>query len=148
MKKLIAIIAIVGLAWAGYNWRNRLDHATPSVSVEAHSADDRTLARAISDHKSNVAVHGYGVVRRLLPDDTSGIRHQRFIIQLDSGPTLLVAHNLDRARRVDALRVGDRIEFKGEYEWNPQGGVVHWTHRDPAGRHRSGWLKCNGSTFQ
>ena len=148
MKKLIPIIAVLGLAWGGYHWRSRIDHAAPGASVEAHSADDRTLASAISSHQSNVAVHGYGVVTRLLPDDTNGIRHQRFIIQLDSGLTLLVAHNINRAHRVDVLKVGDRIEFKGEYEWNPQGGVVHWTHRDPTGRHPPGWLKCNGVTFQ
>jgi len=148
MKKLIPIIAVLGLAWGGYDWRNRIDHAAPSASVGAHSADDRTLASAISTQQGNVAVHGYGVVKKLLPDDTSGIRHQRFIIRLDSAPTLLVAHNISRAGRVDLLRVGDSIEFKGEYEWNPQGGVVHWTHRDPAGRHSPGWLKCNGATFQ
>jgi len=148
MKKLIPIIVVLGLAWGGYNWRNRIDHAAPSASVGAQSADDRTLASAISNRQSDVAVHGYGVVTRLLPDDTNGIRHQRFIIQLDSGLTLLVAHNISRAHRVDVLKVGDRIEFKGEYEWNPQGGVVHWTHRDPAGRHSPGWLKCNGATFQ
>ena len=148
MKKLILIIAVLGLAWVGYNWQNRIDHAAPSASVAIDSTDDRALANAISNQQSNVAVHGHGVVTRLLPDDTNGIRHQRFIIQLDSGQTLLVAHNINVARRVDSLKVDDRVEFQGEYEWNPQGGVVHWTHRDPAGRHPSGWLKCNGTTFQ
>ena len=148
MKRLILILAILGLAYVGYNRHNRIDHAAPNASVAVHSADDRILANAISRRQSNVAVHGQGVVKRLLPDDTSGIRHQRFIIQLDSGLTLLVAYNISIARRVDSLKVGDSIEFKGEYEWNPQGGVVHWTHRDPAGRHSPGWLKYNGITFQ
>jgi len=40
------------------------------------------------------------------------------------------------------------VNFYGEYEWNPKGGVVHWTHRDPTGKHRDGWLKHNGLIFQ
>jgi hypothetical protein len=32
--------------------------------------------------------------------------------------------------------------------WNAQGGMVHWTHHDPEGRHVSGWLKHNWRTYQ
>ena len=35
------------------------------------------------------------------------------------------------ATRIDELVLNDQIEFFGEYEWNDQGGVVHWTHHDP-----------------
>ena len=65
-----------------------------------------------------------------------------------AGQTVLISHNIDRAPRIDSLRVGDRVEFQGEYEWNPQGGVVHWTHHDPAGRHAGGWLKHEGKTYR
>jgi len=44
--------------------------------------------------------------------------------------------------------VGDSVAFKGEYEWNAEGGVIHWTHRDPEGAHVAGWLKHNGQTSQ
>ena len=43
---------------------------------------------------------------------------------------------------------GDTVAFHGVYEWNAQGGVIHWTHHDPVGRHVAGWLKHNGQTYQ
>lgn len=73
-----------------------------------------------------------GFVRRLLSDDNDGSRHQRFVIQLRNGQTLLIAHNIDLAKRVP-LGLGDRIHFRGMYEWNDLGGLVHWTHHDPQG---------------
>ncbi len=72
----------------------------------------------------------------------------RFIIQLATGQTLLIAHNIDLAPRVTPLALGDRIEFNGVYESNSQGGVIHWTHHDPSGRHTAGWIRRNGQTYQ
>ena len=93
-------------------------------------------------------VSGSGTVIRILPDDVSGGRHQRFLLRLHSGATLLVAHNIDIAPRVEPLHEGDIVEYQGEFAWNPKGGVVHWTHHDPAGRHPAGWLRHGGRTFQ
>jgi len=93
-------------------------------------------------------IRGSGSVVRILSDDNAGSRHQRFIIRLASGQTLLVAHNIDLAPRIDGIAVNDRVDFYGEYEWNSQGGVVHWTHHDPAGRHTDGWLRSKGRTYQ
>jgi len=89
-----------------------------------------------------------GTVSRILTDDNEGSRHQRFILRLDSGRTLLVAHNIDLAPRLAALREGDTVSFYGEFESNPQGGVIHWTHNDPQGRHTAGWLEHNGRRYQ
>jgi len=91
---------------------------------------------------------GEGLVERVLADDNDGSRHQRFIIRLASGQTLLIAHNIDIANRIEALRIGDRVQFYGQYESNPQGGVIHWTHHDPDGNHVAGWLKHNGMVYQ
>jgi len=91
---------------------------------------------------------GEGLVERVLADDNDGSRHQRFILRLASGQTLLIAHNIDIANRIEALRIGERVEFYGQYESNPQGGVIHWTHHDPDGNHVAGWLKHNGIVYQ
>ena len=84
----------------------------------------------------------------ILPDDNDGSRHQRFILRLESGQTVLIAHNIDLAPRIDSLSEGNLVEFYGEYEWNSRGGVVHWTHHDPRGSHVDGWLKHDGQTYQ
>ena len=68
------------------------------------------------------------------------------MIRLNSGQTLLVAHNVDIAERVP-VGIGDRVEFRGLYEWNPQGGVVHWTHRDPQGGEEEGFIRFRDRTY-
>ena len=107
-----------------------------------------SLKSAYENHQSNVQVKGSGTVIRILKDDNKGSRHQKFILQLSSGQTILIAHNIDLAPRINSISNGDEIQFYGEYEWNNKGGVVHWTHRDPNGYHVGGWLKHNGSTYQ
>lgn len=81
-----------------------------------------------------------GFVRRLISDDNHGSRHQRFIIELRHGQTLLIAHNIDLARRIP-LGIGDRVRFRGMYEYNDLGGLVHWTHHDPHGVEDGGWIR-------
>ncbi|HEV7374268.1 MAG TPA: DUF3465 domain-containing protein [Pyrinomonadaceae bacterium] len=122
--------------------------ASVPQSTRAFSSSDEALARAFVQRTSNVLVEGQGVVRRVLSDDNDGRRHQRFVVALASGQTLLIAHNIDLAPRVIGLREGDVVSFSGEYEWNAEGGVIHWTHRDPSKRHPVGWIKHNGKVYQ
>ncbi|CAM3960658.1 DUF3465 domain-containing protein [Shewanella aquimarina] len=112
------------------------------------SANDAQLSQAFEQKQSGLQIQGEGKVIRLLGDDTKGSRHQRFIVRLASGQTLLVAHNIDLAPRIADLKVGDRVGFFGEYEWNNRGGVIHWTHKDPNGHHPAGWLSHNGQKYQ
>ncbi|QFU25298.1 DUF3465 domain-containing protein [Shewanella eurypsychrophilus] len=111
-------------------------------------ANDAVIANAFESKHSDVQVNGSGTVIRLLPDDTQGSKHQKFILKLKIKQTILVSHNIDLAPRVQALNVGDIVQFNGEYEWSKKGGVVHWTHKDPQGRHVHGWLKHNGRLYQ
>jgi hypothetical protein len=117
-------------------------------STPTLSGSDEALARAFEQHTSKVQVEGQGVVRRVLSDDNAGSRHQRFVVALSSGQTLLIAHNIDLAPRVVGLREGDIVSVSGEYEWNAEGGVIHWTHRDTSKRHPPGWLRHNGEVYQ
>ena len=147
MKKLLLILA---LALAGYvslqDWIR-----SPAFNEAVTSLDgdtDTVIASAFESQIGDFQVQGQGVVVRVLSDDVDGDRHQRFIIRLGNGQTLLVAHNIDLAPRVSDLGEGSTVEFNGEYEWNPQGGVIHWTHHDPQGIHVDGWLQHNGRTYQ
>ena len=100
-------------------------------SRHGRSAVTQELLEAYENQASDLQVRGSGVVEKILADDTKGTRHQRFILAMESGQTLLVAHNIDLAPRIADLKVGDRVAFFGEYEWNRKGGVIHWTHHDP-----------------
>lgn len=109
---------------------------------------DALLAALFTEGQNNVQVYGTGTVISILADDLNGDRHQRFILELKSGQTLLISHNIDLAPRIDELSLNDQIEFFGEYEWNDKGGVIHWTHHDPDGIHADGWLFHNNAIYQ
>jgi hypothetical protein len=49
---------------------------------------------------------------------------------------------------VARLERGDEVRFRGQYEWNERGGVIHWTHHDPDGRRPGGWLRHDGATYR
>lgn len=118
------------------------------VCITGYCFGEHDISSAYATKTSNVQVMGSGEVVRMLADDNVGSRHQRFIVELTSKQTILISHNIDLAPRIDSLNVGDRVEFYGEYEWNEKGGVVHWTHHDPNGRHVGGWLKHNGKKYE
>lgn len=119
----------------------------PLVRADVASGN-AIIEQAYQQHRSNQQVEGQGTVIKLLADDNRGSRHQRFVIRLPSGQTVLIAHNIDLAAKIENLQLGDLLAFFGEYEWSEKGGTVHWTHRDPARRHADGWLKHNGAIYQ
>jgi hypothetical protein len=127
-------------------WNSYINDATrPSHQT----ADNGGLSfQTVGDYKGKTLIQGKGEVSRILADDREGSKHQRFILRFASGRTLLVAHNIDVGRRINGIKVGDQVEFFGEYASNAEGGVVHWTHRDLKGRHPDGWLRHHGITYQ
>lgn len=142
------LILLVILA-AGYYGLFPDQRGVPDVTSErSTSSVEEKLEDAIRQRASDVQLKAVGHVIRLLPDDRDGSRHQRFIIKTGTGRTILVAHNIDLAPRVNGIAVDDRVEIYGEYEWNDKGGVIHWTHHDPKGRHQDGWIRHKGKLYQ
>ena len=120
----------------------------PAPAPTTERDGNAAITRAFSQHESDVAVRGSGTVSRVLADDNDGSRHQRILVKLPGGQTVLLVHNIDIAPRVSGVRAGDEIQFEGEYVWNERGGLVHWTHHDPAARHKSGSITYAGRTYR
>lgn len=134
-----------------------LAKADSNVSAQTITAtspvgcNNQAIYQAFSAHNDTqkIQVLGCGQVKKVLPDDHDGTRHQKFLLTIDGYPqiTVLVAHNIDLAKRVDNLQPNTPIRFYGEYIYNAKGGVLHWTHKDPAARHQDGWLEYNGQKY-
>lgn len=153
-RKLFRIISFLIALVLGYLGTTYFSKNSPSnqknhAPVEsASSASNSPPPIQTENFTNNSEVQGKGTVVKILTDDNNGSHHQRFIIRLDSGQTVLVAHNIDLAPRIEVLNEDDTVVFKGVYVSNDKGGVIHWTHRDPEGRHEDGWLKRNGMVYQ
>lgn len=152
MDRLLLAVTLAGAVYLGLATALQPNSPSPadtSTAVPQNSQHlDQALENAYRTRARHHQVSGSGTVIKLLADDNAGSRHQRFILRLNSGRTLLVSHNIDLAPRIASLKVGDIVEFNGEYEWNSKGGILHWTHHDPQGRHEAGWLKHHDRVYQ
>lgn len=142
MRKVVTLSLL--LLVVGWSWYS---DSLPGPSGSAAPASHGTIGQE-TDWRSGEQVRLEAQVVRVLRDDNEGSRHQRFIISTDGKRTVLVAHNIDLAPRVPDLRVGDDIRVYGQFENNDRGGVIHWTHHDPAGRHVDGWIEHAGVRYR
>lgn len=144
MKKIIPLFVVLAALILG-----NITQAEPVQKPQLSALNNSdVLDQAFANATSNIQVEGKGTVSKLLKDDLQGRKHQKFLLKLTSGLTVLIAHNIDLSTRIENLNVGDEVAFYGEYEWNNKGGVIHWTHHDPRGQHINGWLKHQGKTYQ
>ncbi len=99
-----------------------------------------TVEEAFEKKLSDVVLEAKGKVVKILEDDTTGHPHQRFIIEVHSGHTILVINNLEHGYRVP-VKLGDIVEAKGNYVWNEHGGLIHETHHHQEGEsHVDGYI--------
>jgi hypothetical protein len=145
---LLCVLSACFKAKSEISANNALEAQPSSESAVLLLPDNAEIVQAFERKQSDIFVEGHGTVKKLLVDDNKGSRHQKFLVTLNAQQTLLFAHNIDLAPRVDDLQVGDSIEFKGEYVYNPKGGIMHWTHHDPKGNIKGGWLKHNGKLYE
>jgi len=150
MKKQFLIFLAICLALSFTACR--APNNSPQVESTPVSAmagmDAGAIVEAYSTHHNLPEVQGSGIVVKMLKDDTNGSQHQKFLLKVSDNITILIAHNIDLAPRLDDIQVGDAVAFRGEYIYTPKGGTVHWTHKDPRGNHEAGWLKLNGKTYE
>jgi len=158
LRKTIFII-VVGFIVATLNYISSNKDLSPENKNTDLLVDKNKQATATDNNSANIIRQAYlkrksglwittpGTVIKRLKDDREGSQHQRFLIRVAPDITLLVSHNIDLAPRVPLQR-GDTIQLRGVYEWNNKGGLLHWTHHDPGGKKKGGWIKLNGRVYR
>ncbi len=155
----ILFMAVAATIVSGVNYYNNHNTAQTSApelrdtlkSDKLSESEQNKAIKQIRDAKdqtnSQFWVSLNAKVIKLLKDDLKGSKHQKFLIKPSNDITLLVAHNIDLAKRVP-VKKGDQIYLHGRYEWNHRGGVIHWTHHDPKGKKKGGWIELNGKKYR
>ncbi len=132
----VGISAVLMLGWA---WQS-----TPGYSIEPGI---KTVESAFINRQTNLMAEVNGRVVRIISDDTNRARHQRFVIQLANGQNILVAHNIGYADRVP-VSLNEPVTVRGQYSWNENGGLIHWTHHDVSLNRRHGWIDHEGLRYE
>lgn len=148
---LIVVLIVLVLSYFFVFKENSSNNIVDKQAVVAHSVpsdNSDEIHRLFIQQQNDIFITGRGIVQKVLPDDLQGSRHQRFILQLSNGQTLLIAHNIDLADRLPNLQKGDEVSFAGDYVYNNKGGLIHWTHKDPRGSHKDGYLMYQGKIYQ
>jgi Protein of unknown function (DUF3465) len=117
--------------------------------ASTQTPDDPAVCAAYSAGRSGAEVVASGKVTQIY-----GVRpgrsspHEGFLVRLDSGCRLVVRVevNTDFTGAIPLQR-NEQVVVKGEYEYYPRGGVVHWTHHDPRGRHENGYVVAAGRMY-
>jgi len=100
---------------------------------------------------SHLEVTASGVIARDL-GTRSGVSgtHEGFLLHLSGasgrGLTVRVEANVDFTGLMP-IAAGEPVVVRGEYEFDSRGGVIHWTHRDPRGRHPDGYIQIQNKRY-
>lgn len=109
--------------------------------------DDKALIQAVQSQQNAYYVEaGNLIVTKLLPDDTSGLPHQKWVAKLSNGNAITIVYNSDMGLRVP-VQVGDHFSVGGQYIYTRDGGLVHWVHDDPRGQRPDGYVFLNGVVY-
>ncbi len=106
---------------------------------------------AFLSQRSHFEVTASGKVARLLGTRAGRVgRHEGFLVRLEGpaghGLTVKVEDNVDLTGPIP-LAAGDDVVIHGEYIFDRRGGIVHWTHHDPRGRHEPGFVEVHGHRY-
>ena len=115
----------------------------------APGPDDAAVCSAFSQGRSGVEVIADGRVTQVFGTyaGPSG-PHEGFLLKLRSGCTLAVRIETNVAFTGPIpLRSGDAVVVRGEYEYDSNGGVIHFTHRELRGHHASGYVETGGRFY-
>jgi len=117
---------------------------------QAEQPNNAQVCALYAGGSSGVEVIAQGTVLGMLGTrgGPSG-EHEGFLLKLSRQCDLLlrVETNVDITGPVP-LQTGEVVTVKGQFEDDPSGGVIHWTHHDPRGRHVTGYVDAGGKLYQ
>jgi hypothetical protein len=108
--------------------------------------DSALIAAVKSHHNVNYVEAGNLTVTKILPDDTKGLPHQRWMAQLSDGNSIMVVYNSDMGDRVP-VQEGDKFGVGGQYIQTGNGGLIHWLHDDPNHSRPDGYVYLDGVVY-
>jgi hypothetical protein len=126
--------------------------ALSACAVTGGDDPNGAVYAAWRDQRSGIEVNASGSVARLLGTRSgpSG-RHEGFLLHLRGaaghGLTVRVEDNLELTGPIP-LTEGESVDVRGEYIYDARGGLIHYTHRDPRGRHAAGYVRAGNLLYQ
>jgi hypothetical protein len=94
---------------------------------------------------SFVEVVASGTVAQLLGTYSSPTgQHEGFTLR-SKAMTIRIEDNVSITGPIP-LSKREPVTLQGQYECND--GVIHWTHRDPRGRHIGGYIEAGGKIYR
>lgn len=145
--KVAGVLAGVAIILGGRACFSRL--APSPIQAEVPLRGLAQIMDAAANQRAGITVEHWGTVLKLVEDEPEGGAGtlQKFIVTLENGHILLMAHDTAVAPKIP-LQVDDTVEFRGRYDWNALGGLVYYTHHDPAMRREDGWVKHKGKAYR
>ena len=110
--------------------------------IDGSVAGLKKIISTVKDGKTQVYVTG--VITQIHKEDTKGLRHQKYNIQIDKDLSFLIVSNLSFGRVPIAM--GKTVSVCGEFKHVGK-GMVHWTHFDPHGPHADGFTLIDGKIY-
>jgi hypothetical protein len=123
----------------------------PSGQSAGSDAGNAAVYQSWAQQRSKVEVTASGSVAKVLGTrrGPSGV-HTGFLLHLRGsegrGLTVRVEDNVDLTGPIP-IRAGDDVEVRGEYIYDPRGGLIHYTHRDPRGRRAGGYVRIGNRMY-
>ncbi len=153
--KVVGVLAGVAIILGGRACFSRI---SPSpIRAEAPLTGLALIMDAAKNQKAGITVQHWGTVTKLVDDHADGSGGgvgdgsdgtlQKFVVTLENGHVLLMAHDTAIAPRIP-LVVDDVVEFRGRYDWNALGGLVYFTHHDPEMVRDDGWIRYKGKVYR
>jgi translation initiation factor IF-1 len=146
---ILMLVACCAILTSCAHAQNTLQRPSQSVETQATTLveGDAEAIRAQQLQLVKVPLTVTARVKKLLKYDGRGLPHEKFLLVLSNGSTILVAHNTKMAPYVP-IQPGDTVTVKGEFIWNAKGGLIHWTHHSDTPNHAGGYIDFNGKRYE